>query len=37
MTLSNKIILGQISLYVFAFILSFCVTLPLILHTFSFE
>jgi hypothetical protein len=37
MTLSNKIILGQISLYVFALILSFCLSLPLILHQYSFE
>jgi len=37
MTLSNKLILGQISLYVFALILSFCLTLPLLLHLSSFD
>ncbi|CRK89272.1 CLUMA_CG003031, isoform A [Clunio marinus] len=37
MTLSNKIILGQISLYVFALILTFCLTLPLVLNQYLFD
>lgn len=37
MTLSHKILLGQISLHVFALILSLCLTVPLIIHQISFE
>jgi hypothetical protein len=37
MTLSHKILLGQISLHVFAIILCFCLTVPLAIHQLRFE